>query len=158
MHCYTRPAQIKNRCIAGGVARSVIRDFRMGRVSRPVTMSGLRQLTKCAVSVPNQCIGRQSARRQEGELVALDESVQYDFPPHMRPVEGRSRTGLKSPGRYTTYIVKRNESRHKRRQSCDLEDALHRDSRGVYGVDRAPSVLPAAKRCQNKALRPEYPG
>jgi len=31
MHCYTRPTQIKNRCIAGGVARSVLRKFRMGR-------------------------------------------------------------------------------------------------------------------------------
>jgi small subunit ribosomal protein S14 len=33
MHCYTRPSQIKNRCVMGGTARSVIRDFRMGRVS-----------------------------------------------------------------------------------------------------------------------------
>ncbi|PYH40550.1 mitochondrial 37S ribosomal protein uS14m [Aspergillus saccharolyticus JOP 1030-1] len=31
MHAYTRPTQIKNRCVAGGVARSVIRDFRLGR-------------------------------------------------------------------------------------------------------------------------------
>lgn len=33
MHAYTRPTQIKNRCVAGGIARSVIRDFRIARVS-----------------------------------------------------------------------------------------------------------------------------
>ncbi|CAC9885533.1 unnamed protein product [Aureobasidium pullulans] len=27
MHCYTRPTQIKNRCIAGGKGRGVFRDF-----------------------------------------------------------------------------------------------------------------------------------
>ncbi|CAD0109935.1 unnamed protein product [Aureobasidium uvarum] len=32
MHCYTRPTQIKNRCIAGGKGRGVFRDFRMARV------------------------------------------------------------------------------------------------------------------------------
>jgi ribosomal protein S14 len=32
MHCYTRPTQIKNRCVMGGTARSVLRAFRMGRV------------------------------------------------------------------------------------------------------------------------------
>ncbi|ETN45639.1 uncharacterized protein HMPREF1541_09471 [Cyphellophora europaea CBS 101466] len=31
MHCYTRPNQIVNRCVMGGVARGVFRDFRMGR-------------------------------------------------------------------------------------------------------------------------------
>jgi small subunit ribosomal protein S14 len=31
MHSYTRPTQIKNRCIMGGVARSVLRKFKMGR-------------------------------------------------------------------------------------------------------------------------------
>ncbi|KAJ5239606.1 hypothetical protein N7468_004225 [Penicillium chermesinum] len=31
MHCYTRPTQIKNRCIASGTARSVFRDFRLNR-------------------------------------------------------------------------------------------------------------------------------
>lgn len=33
MHVYTRPTQIKNRCVASGTARSVIRDFRLNRVS-----------------------------------------------------------------------------------------------------------------------------
>ncbi|OAX79589.1 hypothetical protein ACJ72_06093 [Emergomyces africanus] len=31
MHCYTNPTQIKNRCTAGGIARGVFRDFRLGR-------------------------------------------------------------------------------------------------------------------------------
>ncbi|KAK5095233.1 40S ribosomal protein mrp2, mitochondrial [Exophiala xenobiotica] len=31
MHAYTRPTQIKNRCIMGGIARGVFRAFRMGR-------------------------------------------------------------------------------------------------------------------------------
>jgi small subunit ribosomal protein S14 len=31
MHCYTRPTQIKNRCIMGGLARGVLRKFRMAR-------------------------------------------------------------------------------------------------------------------------------
>lgn len=32
MHAYTRPTQIKNRCVASGHARSVFRDFRLNRV------------------------------------------------------------------------------------------------------------------------------
>ncbi|KAJ5751697.1 hypothetical protein N7520_008614 [Penicillium odoratum] len=31
MHAYTRPTQIKNRCVASGTARSVFRDFRINR-------------------------------------------------------------------------------------------------------------------------------
>jgi len=31
MHCYTRSTQIKNRCTMGGLARGVLRDFRMAR-------------------------------------------------------------------------------------------------------------------------------
>ncbi|KAL4808832.1 hypothetical protein BDV18DRAFT_90480 [Aspergillus unguis] len=31
MHAYTRSTQIKNRCVEGGTARSVSRDFRIGR-------------------------------------------------------------------------------------------------------------------------------
>lgn len=33
MHAYTRPTQIKNRCVESGTARSVFRDFRINRVS-----------------------------------------------------------------------------------------------------------------------------
>ena len=32
MHCYTRPTQIRNRCILGGKGRGVLRDFKMTRV------------------------------------------------------------------------------------------------------------------------------
>lgn len=32
MHCYTRPTQIRNRCIMGGKGRGVLKDFRMARV------------------------------------------------------------------------------------------------------------------------------
>ena len=33
MHCYTRPTQIRNRCIMGGKGRGILSDFRMSRVS-----------------------------------------------------------------------------------------------------------------------------
>lgn len=33
MHVYTRPTQIKNRCVETGHRRSVLRDFRLNRVS-----------------------------------------------------------------------------------------------------------------------------
>ena len=32
MHCYTRPTQIRNRCVMGAKGRGVFRDFRMARV------------------------------------------------------------------------------------------------------------------------------
>lgn len=32
MHCYTRPTQIRGRCLLGGKGRGVFRDFRMSRV------------------------------------------------------------------------------------------------------------------------------
>ncbi|RBR25344.1 uncharacterized protein FIESC28_01781 [Fusarium coffeatum] len=35
MHCYTRPTQIRNRCIMGGQGRGVLSDFKMTRV-RPL--------------------------------------------------------------------------------------------------------------------------
>ncbi|CAK3780284.1 37S ribosomal MRP2, mitochondrial [Lecanosticta acicola] len=31
MHCYTRPTQIRNRCLMGGKGRGVFREFRMAR-------------------------------------------------------------------------------------------------------------------------------
>ncbi|KAF1819271.1 30S ribosomal protein S14 [Dissoconium aciculare CBS 342.82] len=31
MHCYTRPTQIKSRCMMGGKAKGVFSDVRMGR-------------------------------------------------------------------------------------------------------------------------------
>lgn len=32
MHCYTRPTQIRNRCVLGGKGRGVLRAFKMSRV------------------------------------------------------------------------------------------------------------------------------
>ncbi|KAI1007551.1 hypothetical protein K3495_g674 [Podosphaera aphanis] len=31
MHCYTRPTQIRNRCIIGGKGRGIMTDFKMSR-------------------------------------------------------------------------------------------------------------------------------
>ncbi|KAL2105678.1 hypothetical protein VUR80DRAFT_7928 [Thermomyces stellatus] len=31
MHCYTRPTQVRNRCIIGGKTRGILRDFKMSR-------------------------------------------------------------------------------------------------------------------------------
>ncbi|KAH8205638.1 hypothetical protein TruAng_000132 [Truncatella angustata] len=31
MHCYTRPTQIRGRCILGGKGRGIFRDFKMSR-------------------------------------------------------------------------------------------------------------------------------
>ncbi|KAL1975520.1 hypothetical protein VTN31DRAFT_3912 [Thermomyces dupontii] len=31
LHAYTRSTQIKNRCVAGGIARFVFRDFKLAR-------------------------------------------------------------------------------------------------------------------------------
>lgn len=35
MHAYTRPTQIRNRCIMGGQGRGVLSDFKMTRVRLP---------------------------------------------------------------------------------------------------------------------------
>lgn len=35
MHCYTRPTQIRNRCILGGKGRGIFSDFKMSRVRWP---------------------------------------------------------------------------------------------------------------------------
>ena len=37
MHCYTRPTQIRNRCIMGGKGRGILRDFKLSRVCLPVS-------------------------------------------------------------------------------------------------------------------------
>ncbi|KAI2637669.1 glucocorticoid receptor-like (DNA-binding domain) [Hypomontagnella submonticulosa] len=31
MHCYTRPTQIRGRCILGGKGRGILRDFKLSR-------------------------------------------------------------------------------------------------------------------------------
>lgn len=69
MHCYTRPTQINNRCIMGGVSRSVFRDFRLGRVSDSILSICHSSLTTLAVSIPNERTGWQSTGSEEGQLV-----------------------------------------------------------------------------------------
>jgi small subunit ribosomal protein S14 len=49
MHCYTRPTQIKNRCIMGAKGRGVFRDFRMARVSHRVALVRTSANTDCHV-------------------------------------------------------------------------------------------------------------
>jgi small subunit ribosomal protein S14 len=46
MHCYTRPTQIRNRCIMGGKGRGVLGDFKLSRVRRTANqLQGRRGLT-----------------------------------------------------------------------------------------------------------------
>ncbi|KAI0154196.1 glucocorticoid receptor-like (DNA-binding domain) [Xylariaceae sp. FL1272] len=41
MHCYTRPTQIRGRCIMGGKTRGILRDFKMSRYNfRMQALSG----------------------------------------------------------------------------------------------------------------------
>lgn len=69
MHCYTRPTQIQNRCVMGGVARGVFRAFRMGRVRCSLAYNTRTTLTACTVPISDECISRQPAWRKEGKLV-----------------------------------------------------------------------------------------
>lgn len=39
MHAYTRPTQIKNRCIMGTKGRGILRDFKMSRVRPALEIS-----------------------------------------------------------------------------------------------------------------------
>ncbi|KAL8825642.1 MAG: hypothetical protein Q9191_004291 [Dirinaria sp. TL-2023a] len=55
MHCYTRPTQIRNRCIEGGKGRGVLSDFRMARVSGDRWSRAHR--LQDTVSIPNGGIG-----------------------------------------------------------------------------------------------------
>ena len=84
MHCYTRSTQIKNRCVMGGIARGVFRDFRMGRVSLKTRQAEIPRLRlpwtiirrnqnntdHRAVSIPYERSGWELARCEEGILVA----------------------------------------------------------------------------------------
>jgi small subunit ribosomal protein S14 len=73
MHCYTRPTQIKNRCIMGGKGRGVLSAFRMGRVRHfhrdRLLSHSVADLCFSTVSIPNECFGGQHSGCQEGELV-----------------------------------------------------------------------------------------
>lgn len=93
MHCYTRATQIKNRCIMGGLGRSVFREFKMARVcwplphEHPSIKSAFRPLRPTNTKTPNEfvltiyrtvSISRECSRWQdswgeEGELVMLYE-------------------------------------------------------------------------------------
>ena len=67
MHAYTRPTQIRNRCIDGGKGRGVLRDFNMARVSlnsttRPALCRQLLKPSACTVLLSNERSSRQSTR------------------------------------------------------------------------------------------------
>jgi len=60
MHCYTRPTQIKNRCIIGGKGRGVFRAFRMARVGTTGPVLRLMLTDACLVPIPDERVSRQS--------------------------------------------------------------------------------------------------
>lgn len=80
MHCYTRPLEIKNRCIMGGRGRGVFRAFKMSRVGltcyheetdcvgRNATRNPLliQDLTVC---LSNERYAREYTWREESDLV-----------------------------------------------------------------------------------------
>lgn len=52
MHCYTRSTQIRNRCVAGDVARGIFRKFRISRVSISSLVSGYLSLVHRSGRLP----------------------------------------------------------------------------------------------------------
>ena len=54
MHAYTRPTQIRNRCIEGGKGRGVLGDFRMARVSTSYNAYLVLNLTHYVVPLSNE--------------------------------------------------------------------------------------------------------
>ncbi|KAL8413491.1 hypothetical protein RB594_004937 [Gaeumannomyces avenae] len=91
MHAYTRPTQIRNRCILGGKTRGVLRDFKLTRVRRATPChcgehGGLWQVPRgsgvlicyfLARTVQLQVTSPRGtySRRQEGQLVEGGESL-----------------------------------------------------------------------------------
>lgn len=76
MHCYTRPTQIKNRCIVGGKGRGIFRDFRMSRVGflqsitwAEASLKMNKRADVLAVQFPDERIGWQSPGGEESKLV-----------------------------------------------------------------------------------------
>jgi ribosomal protein S14 len=70
MHCYTRPTQIRNRCIMGGKGRGVLGDFKLSRVRRTVKQfAGATWANTCTVQLPYGSPGGQFAGCEEGQLV-----------------------------------------------------------------------------------------
>ncbi|KAJ4212336.1 40S ribosomal protein mrp2, mitochondrial [Fusarium solani] len=69
MHCYTRPTQIRNRCIMGGQGRGVLSDFKMTRVrAEPRPRRQTLRLT-LAVQLSNGGHGWQHSWCEESQLV-----------------------------------------------------------------------------------------
>lgn len=86
MHCYTRPTQVRNRCILGGKTRGILRDFKLSRVSRVrwSKRGGVRESESLrngaddlAVQLQVTGAGRQPSRCEEGQLVKRQGPV-YD--------------------------------------------------------------------------------
>ncbi|KAF5659602.1 mitochondrial 40s ribosomal mrp2 [Fusarium circinatum] len=48
MHCYTRPTQIRNRCIMGGQGRGVLSDFKMTRAALRLLLFAVYEFEPCA--------------------------------------------------------------------------------------------------------------
>ncbi|KAG6024912.1 hypothetical protein E4U40_002983 [Claviceps sp. LM458 group G5] len=74
MHSYTRPTQIRNRCIMGGKGRGVLSDFKMTRVSFPSTSSSsnMRQwqaANRLVVQLQVTGYGGEHSGSEESELV-----------------------------------------------------------------------------------------
>lgn len=64
MHCYTRPTQIRNRCILGGKGRGILRDFKMSRV--------------CALHMA-QCYRMKEWRKDVSTMLIIYLLRQYNF-------------------------------------------------------------------------------
>lgn len=65
MHCYTRPTQIRNRCILGGKGRGILRDFKMSRV--------------CALSISAQTRRIQRQMKAIRTMLIICLQLQYNF-------------------------------------------------------------------------------
>ena len=84
MHAYTRPTQIRNRCIDGGKGRGVFRDFNMARVSLrvstiPATWKQLLNRDAHAVLLSNERASGQPTWSQESQLVIRLFEVQLSY-------------------------------------------------------------------------------
>lgn len=67
MHCYTRPTQIRNRCILGGKGRGILSDFKLTRVSEPMTQRD--PILIKPVQLSHGGNGRKPSWREESQLV-----------------------------------------------------------------------------------------
>ena len=70
MHCYTRPTQIRNRCIMGGQGRGVLSDFKMTRVGSVSARSFASTMTLTTpVPIPYASDRRKHSRCEPRKLV-----------------------------------------------------------------------------------------